>query len=338
LKQVAEAAWVLVETTTGRIGWLYGAGLTCPDAPAELPAAVGLIVQTPVTPSPSPTLRPLPSATPTTVVGPPPADPNALPLSQDYWQGEYYDNASLEGEPVLVRQDPVDLEFDWFLDSPAPGIPTDNFSVRWRRLVDFRDGGDAILYADADDGVRIWVDDQLAVNNWNLYAPITYQGAAYDLSPGLHTVTVEYFESGGYARIRVWGDRTQVQDPAWEGRYYANPDLREPPVLVRQDQSIDFDWGDDRPIDGLDRSDFSIRWERTIYFDQSGDHRLFARVDDRDRARIYLDGWLLVDEYKDDGGTVEGYFAELGAGFHTVVVEYVDEGGDASIKFDWERD
>jgi hypothetical protein len=129
-----------------------------------------------------------------------------------------------------------------------------------------------------------------------------------------------------------------VQEPAWEGRYYANPDLQEPPVLVRQDQSIDFDWGDDEPIDGLSRSDFSIRWERTIYFDQTGDHRLFARVDDRDRARIYLDGWLLVDEYKDDGGTVEGYFARLGAGFHTVVVEYVDEGGDASIKFDWERD
>jgi hypothetical protein len=231
------------------------------------------------------------------------------------------------------------LEFNWFLESPAPGVPADNFSVRWRRLVDFYDGGDAVFYAEVDDGIRILVDDQIALNNWNLSEPITYRGGVQNLSPGLHTVTVEYFESGGYARIRVWGDRTEVGDSDWLGSYYANDEVRDPPVLVRQDDSIDFDWDDDRPVDGLPRSDFSIRWRRTIFFEESGDYRFAAVVDENDRVRIFLDDWLLVDdESGDDGKTINGYFGDLGAGFHTVTVEYYDEGGDASILFGYARE
>ena len=238
---------------------------------------------------------------------------------------------------MLVRLDPVNLEFNWILDSPAPNVPADNFSARWTRLVDFLDGGDYRFYAEADDGVKIYVDGQLVLNNWNLFAPITYQGDLHDVSPGLHPVTVEYFESGGHARIKVWADRRHLEDDKWVGQYYANPDWQEPVVLTRQDETIDFDWGDGSPAPGLGHSDFSIRWRRTIHFTDGGNYRFFAEVAKRDRVRIFLDDWLLVDKTKDGGGTVEGYFSELGPGYHTVTVEYLDESGGARIKFDWER-
>ena len=339
IKRAAHSVWLLVETEQRQVGWVYGPCVACQNDPTTLPTVVGLASAPTLpttTPAPAPPASPeQPQPEPTE---PPSAtDPSLPPLSQDYWRGEYFNNASLEGEPVLVRLDPVNLEFNWILDSPAPNVPADNFSVRWTRLVDFLDGGDYRFYAEADDGVKIQVDGQLVLNNWNLFAPITYQGDLHDVSPGLHPVTVEYFESGGHARIKVWADRRHLEDDKWVGQYYANPDWQEPAVLTRQDETIDFDWGDSSPAPGLGHSDFSIRWRRTIHFTDGGNYRFFAEVAKRDRVRIFLDDWLLVDKSKDGGGTVEGYFSELGPGFHTVTVEYLDESGGARIKFDWER-
>jgi hypothetical protein len=46
------------------------------------------------------------------------------------WQGEYYNNVNLEGEPVVVRNDPA-IDFNWGTGPPAPGVGPDDFSVRW---------------------------------------------------------------------------------------------------------------------------------------------------------------------------------------------------------------
>lgn len=333
-KQVGGGDWVLVETEQRQVGWVYGPGLGCQNDPASLPPAAGLAAQSVAIASPLPALAPTLPPTPTPEA---PAGPPTPALAQDYWLGEYFANASLEGQPVLVRQDPVDLEFNWILDSPAPGVPADNFSVRWTRLADFLDGGDYRFYAEADDGVKISVDGQLVLYNWNLFAPITYRGDLHDLSPGLHTVTVEYFESGGHARLKVWVERGPLEDAKWTGQYYANPNWQEPPLLTRPDDDIDFDWGDHAPVDGLSQSDFSIRWRRTLFFAEAGRYRFWAEVERLDRVKIWLDGWLLVDEAKEERGVAEGYFSRLEPGFHTVMVEYADDSGPAKIKFDWER-
>ncbi|MFM7582042.1 MAG: PA14 domain-containing protein, partial [Caldilinea sp.] len=76
------------------------------------------------------------------------------------WRGEYYQNRSLLGAPVLVREEPQ-VDFDWGMGSPAAGlVGADAFSVRWTNTVNFPKG----IYrfrATVDDGVRVFVDDQL---------------------------------------------------------------------------------------------------------------------------------------------------------------------------------
>jgi hypothetical protein len=257
-------------------------------------------------------------------------------LSTTGWYGEYYDNASLLGQPVLTRQD-TELEFDWILDSPAPNIPADNFSARWTRLFNFSVGGDYRFFAEVDDGVRVYVNDRLVIDGWHTFTPITYQGDLHDLPPGVHTVTVEYFESGSHARIKVWGEKTQLADPEWLAEYYPNPDLEEPAALIRKDENLDFDWDRDSPVAGLDKNYFSIRWRRTFFFHEGGNYKFSAEVADKDRVKIFLDGWLLVDEYKKEGGTVNGFFSELAPGFHTVTVEYHEKTGEAKIRVWWDR-
>ena len=329
LKCVPGGDWLLVETAQKEIGWLKAALVNCQDDIANLPVASGIVAQSPSSPTPR---AKIPDETATPITTPTPAPT----LSLDVWRGEYYDNASLLGEPVLIREDP-ELDFNWILDSPAPGIPADNFSVRWTRLFDFFESGDYRFFADADDGVRLYVDGWLVIDAWHTFIPVLYSGDFADIQRGIHTVTVEYFESGGHAKIKVWAEKTRFIDSEWLGEYYPNSDWQDPAFLFRNDKTIDFDWGKDPPVYGMDGNHFSVRWTRTIFFD-TGDYKFFAEVADRDRVKIYLDGWLLVDEYTEDGGIISGYFADVGAGYHDVVVEYSENVGQAKIRFWWEQE
>ncbi|MBN1221468.1 MAG: SH3 domain-containing protein [Anaerolineae bacterium] len=316
--------WLLVETGQQEVGWLAAAGLNCQADPATLPIARGVVAPT----RPTPTLTPSSPATPTPV--PSPTTP------PDTWRGEYYDNPSLLGEPVLIREDP-ELDFNWILDSPAPGIPADNFSVRWTKVIDFFEGGDYRFFAEADDGLRLYLDGWLVIDAWHTFLGVPYVGDFSDVGPGLHTVVVEYFESGGHAKIKVWAEKTRFSDTAWQGEYYNNSDWQEPVFLVRYDENLDFHWGQGAPADGMNRDHFSVRWRRTYFF-ETGDYKFFAEIDDKDGVKIYLDGWLLADGYREDDGAVSGYFANVGAGYHEVTVEYHDKDDDAKIKVWWEKD
>lgn len=45
-------------------------------------------------------------------------------------QGEYFDNVNLAGKPVVTRVDRT-VNFDWDKAEPAPGVPNEDYSVRW---------------------------------------------------------------------------------------------------------------------------------------------------------------------------------------------------------------
>ncbi len=325
LKQIEAGAWILVETPAQQTGWVYGPRLTCQQNPAELPLAGGIAVITAATATPTPPPAPEPTGT------------LLPPVNQTQWRAEYFNNASLLGAPALIRMEEGDLAFNWFLDSPAPNIPADNFSVRWSRLVDFYGGGDYRFYAEADDGVRVYVDGNIAIDNWNLSQPVTYQGGAHNLTPGWHTVTVEYFESGGYARVKVWGTQMDLEDEKWLGEYFTNTEWQTPALFTRQHDALDFDWGSGSP-DGNIPTNFSVRWHRKLFFNEAGDYKFTARVEDEDRVKIFIDGLLLVDQIREESGPVDGYLGRLQPGFHTITVEYADVGKHGGIKFEWRRE
>ncbi len=50
--------------------------------------------------------------------------------SQEGLTAEYFDNSDFRGKPALKRIDP-EIDFDWNSASPAPGIPANDFGVRW---------------------------------------------------------------------------------------------------------------------------------------------------------------------------------------------------------------
>ena len=152
-------------------------------------------------------------------------------LAQTTWYAEYFANPTLSGGPVLTRYE-RELNFDWGGGSPGGGVPADNFSARWTGSFWF-DGGTYRFSHRSDDGIRVWVDDLLVVDDWQ------DQQAAWSfvdqyISRGTHTVQVEYYERTGGARAQVAWRRLSGGD-VWRGEYYDNRDLSGAPDLVRYD-------------------------------------------------------------------------------------------------------
>ncbi len=117
------------------------------------------------------------------------------------WRAEYFNNTTLSGPPALVRDDQF-LNQNWGLGSPAPGIiGNDFFSARWTRTLNANPGQYNIRLT-SDDGSRLFINNVLVIDNWNVQA-ITTRTANYFYPGGPVEVRVEYFEQLENALINV---------------------------------------------------------------------------------------------------------------------------------------
>ena len=130
------------------------------------------------------------------------------------WKAEYYENPNLAGAPAVVRDEPQ-IDFDWGEGTPPGLVTADRFSVRWTRTMNLT-GGAYRFRALADDGVRLWVNNQILIDEWHDSLRRVYTGDI-GLPVGSHSIRVEYYENTGGAAIKVW----------WEAR--ALPTSTSPP-------------------------------------------------------------------------------------------------------------
>ena len=116
--------------------------------------------------------------------------------------GEYYPNPSLLGAPALTRVDPQ-VDFDWGQDSPGPGIGVDGFSVRWSGTLTVPESGQYDLGTASDDGVRLWLDDFLLIDNWTDHGLVIDSTTVNLIGGQNYDVIMEYYENGGAAIARL---------------------------------------------------------------------------------------------------------------------------------------
>lgn len=133
--------------------------------------------------------------------------------SFDTLTGEYFDNITLAGVPVLTRRD-ENIDFRWTFNAPARGIPVGWYSVRWTGRVRIPEIGPGARHigVEGNDGYRLWVDGKLAIDNWRkqsyraTLAPVAFE-------PGsVHDIRLEFFESAGRARVRLVWDAGMSDD------------------------------------------------------------------------------------------------------------------------------
>jgi beta-glucosidase len=115
-------------------------------------------------------------------------------------KGEYFSNEGLKGTPALVRTD-KHVHFDWGEGSFAAGEPVDHFAIRWTGYFVPKESGDYKFYTSADDGVRLYVGDEMAIDDWLPHSQ-TLDIAARHLEAGqAYQIRLEYFESVGSAIV-----------------------------------------------------------------------------------------------------------------------------------------
>jgi hypothetical protein len=95
------------------------------------------------------------------------------------------------------------LDFNWGLGSADPRLGTDQFSARWSGRVKTGPAGLYGFSVQSDDGVRLWVNGQLLVNNWSDH-PLTENTATLSLpSEAWVNLRLEYYERSGSAVVRL---------------------------------------------------------------------------------------------------------------------------------------
>ena len=111
-------------------------------------------------------------------------------------RGEAF-RAKMNGTPLTTLQQPL---LDWMgYGLKIPGIPAERFAVLADGSVDLPEG-DYQLIAISDDGVRVWVDDRLAIDHWTGHESVVDRTP---LTAGRHRLRVEYYQVDGWVELRV---------------------------------------------------------------------------------------------------------------------------------------
>lgn len=121
------------------------------------------------------------------------------------WTAEYFNNMTLTGAPVLVREEGPYLDLYRAGTAPAPGVNIEHFSARWTRTDNYI-GGTYRIAAAGDDGIRVYVDGALVIDAWYDQEITTYT-TDVPLSAGTHSARVEYYNNFLKVAASVWIER-----------------------------------------------------------------------------------------------------------------------------------
>ena len=249
------------------------------------------------------------------------------------WKGEYFNNQSLSGTPVLTRND-VNVNFNWGTGSPDPSVPAEHFSVRWTRTI-YTSAGTWRFTTTTDDGVRLWIDGSLIIDRWFDQSATSYS-ADIGLATGVHSVRMEYYDNNVSAFAAFsYGQVTAPPPPStgvWHGQYFNNISLAGYPVFVRDDSSLHFDWGAGSPDPSIPADYFSVKWDSVQTVPTSGNYTILVSSDDG--VRVWIDGALVIDAWYDHAPALFSAVRYLNAGAHSVHVEYYERTGGAMVGVD----
>jgi PA14 domain len=129
--------------------------------------------------------------------------------------GQYYNDPGTGAHfvtLVLTRTDPT-VNFNWGTASPGPGVTAERFSVRWTGQVLAPVTGNYTFTTVSDDGVRLWVNGQLVINNWTNHAATTNNSAPIALTAGTkYAIRMEFYDQTSAAVARLlWAYPGQAQ-------------------------------------------------------------------------------------------------------------------------------
>ncbi|MBD2280751.1 PA14 domain-containing protein [Aphanizomenon flos-aquae] len=286
-------------------------------------------------------------------------------LGQNGLLGEYYNTKDLTGTKVLSRIDSqVNFSLDYgspAVNSPAVGVVNaDNFSVRWTGLLAPTVTGQYTFYTKADDGVRLWVNEKLIIDNWTDH-PATENNGSISLEQGkLYDIKLEYYEGGGGATIQLlWqppnGSKQIIPSnnlltpieyaPSFENNpnfgpngllaeYYNSTNFTGTPVS-RIESQVNLRLDNGSPYPGVNTNNVSVRWTGKLAPTVGGKYTFYTNSDDG--VRMWVNGVQIINNWTDHAPTENSGSIDLEQGkVYDIKLEYYQGGGGAIIQLSWQ--
>ena len=272
-------------------------------------------------------------------------------------RGDYFQDRELL--ELVATHDHEAVDFSWRTPEMAdPALTTPPYTVRWTGQVQARLSGGMTFYTRSDDGVRLFIDDQLVIDDWRDHVTTEDAGTMTLTAGRKYNVRLELKESGGGAEINLgWGNPCLTREtiptaqlyPSYtglvcpapatasgtglRGEYFGAEDFTD--LRVTHDgESVDWDFIGGSPDHAVGPDHFSVRWTGALLARYTGPTTFHTTSSGA--VRLWLDGRLLIDHWTlhaevDDAATVT-----LTAGrSYDIRIEFVADTDQSAIHLLW---
>lgn len=171
--------------------------------------------------------------------------------------GEYYDDIDFK-DPVFTRID-QEIDFDWGFKAPSPDMDGNSFSIRWTGQVQPRYSGKYTFYTYASNGIRLWVDGKLIIDEWRLLFPKESKGMIELTAGEKYDIRLEYQDALGEAEIKLlWSSKEQKKQVIPQEQLYCLPKAPDGITAVPYTTSVALKWNE---ATGAESYDIDINGE-----------------------------------------------------------------------------
>jgi outer membrane protein OmpA-like peptidoglycan-associated protein len=139
--------------------------------------------------------------------------------TQQGLKAEYYDGPNFNRLVSVKYVENID-EY-WNDRPPVPGINPHSCSIRWRGKLKPGKSGTYKFSARVDDGIRVWVDNRLIIDQWELNDVGVFQSTVDLVAHRDYDLKVEYFNALIEGEVRLlW--KIPTEEKTWYERIFGD--------------------------------------------------------------------------------------------------------------------
>lgn len=131
----------------------------------------------------------------------------------------------IEEKQIYITRIDSTIDFNWVRNSPDPRIRVDHFTGEWTGYISPDYTEEYTFTAKADDGVRVWIDGKLIIDQWvkqeqtqdgfvqGAQTSTTHKSTIKLKKGQRYPIKIEYFEDVQNASIQVkWASKSQAEE------------------------------------------------------------------------------------------------------------------------------